>query len=146
MCAARRSARSATSACSSTTESTQPESATRTRLPCSSGSARRTAALTSALLGFLELAIAHEPFEPCLHELLRLLLLDLLERLGERALERLRGGRWIAVRATERLGQDLVDETERLQAARRDAKSISRVRCHLGAAPQDRRAPLGRND
>src|SRR2546430_1842999 len=81
-------------------------------LPCSLSSARPTAAVISALLGFLELAIAHEPFEPAFHQLLRLLLLDLLQRLGERALERLRGDRGVAVRAAERLGHDLVDEAD----------------------------------
>src|SRR5204863_9362077 len=91
------------SACSSTTESTPPESPTTMRLPSTPSSARPTAAVTSALLGFLELAIAHEPFEPRFHQLLRLLVLDLLQRLGQRALQRLRCCLRIAVRAAARL-------------------------------------------
>src|SRR5437764_8072252 len=74
MCAADTAERCAR-AWSSTTESTPPETPTRMRLPATSSSARPTAAVTSALLSFLELAIAHEPFEPALHQLLRLLLL-----------------------------------------------------------------------
>src|SRR5438552_10759115 len=97
MCAAVTFSRCA-SACSSTTKSMPPERPTRMRLPCSSSSVRPTAAVTSALLGFLELAIAHEPFQPAFHQLFRLLLLDLLERLGKRALERLRRDRGITVR------------------------------------------------
>src|SRR3954469_20531094 len=124
-------------ACSSTTESTPPDSPTRTRLPWSPSSVRPTAAVTSALLGFLELAIAHEPFEPRFHQLLRLLVLDLLQRLGQRALERLRRHLRIAVRAAERLGNDPVDEAEGLQPAGGDAERLGRIRCHLGAAPQD---------
>src|SRR5829696_8328064 len=116
ICAARSSRPSCASACSSTTESTPPESPTRKRLPRRPSRARRTAALTSALLGFLELAIAHEPFEPRFHQLLRLLLLQLLQRFGEGALERLEGGLRIPVRAAEGLRHDLVDEAERLQA------------------------------
>src|SRR5206468_10180242 len=117
MCAAATFLRCA-SACSSTTESTPPERPTRMRLPCSPSSARPTAAVTSALLGFLELAIAHEPFQPAFHQLFRLLLLDLLERLGERALERLRGRLRITMRAAQRLGHDLVDQAERFQPVR----------------------------
>src|SRR5213078_1396066 len=104
------------SACNSTTESTPPDSPTTMRLPSSPSSARPMAAVTSALLGFLELAIAHEPFEPRFHQLLRLLVLDLLQRLGQRALERLRRRLRVAVRPAERLGDDLVDETQGLQA------------------------------
>src|SRR5260370_21153694 len=118
MCAAAAFLRCA-SACSSTPESTPPERPTRMRLPCSPSSARPTAAVTSALLGFLELAIAHEPFEPAFHQLFRLLLLDLLERLGERALERLRGDRGVTVRAAERFVHDLVDQADGLEAVRR---------------------------
>src|SRR2546425_4744570 len=132
MCAAATPPRPA-SACSSTTESMPPESPTRMRLPCNSCSARPTAAVTSALLGFLELAIAHEPFEPAFHQLFRLLLLELLQRLGERALERLRGDRGVAVRAAERLGHDLVDEAEGLQAVGGDAEGVGRLRRHVGA-------------
>src|SRR5437016_14674808 len=121
MCAAVTFSRCA-SACSSTTESMPPERPTRMRLPCSSSSVRPRAAVTSALLGFLELAIAHEPFEPRFHQLLRLLVLDLLQRLGQRALERLRRHLRIAVRAAERLGNDPVDEAERLQPAGGDAE------------------------
>src|SRR5258706_15404915 len=105
------------SACNSTTESTPPESPTTMRLPSSPSSARPTAAVTSALLGFLELAIAHEPFEPRLHQLLRLLVLDLLERLGEGALERLRRRLRVAGGAAEGLGTDLVEEAKGLEAA-----------------------------
>src|SRR6267378_7685354 len=144
MCAAATFPRLA-AACSSTTESTPPESATRMRLPCNSSSARPTTALTSALLGFPELAIAHEPFEPRLHQLFRLLLLDLFQRLGERALERVRGHGGIAVRAAERLGDDLVDEAEGLQATRGDAERVSGLRRHVGAAPEDRRTAFGRD-
>src|SRR2546423_11670848 len=117
-----------------------PERPTRMRLPCSSSSVRATAAVTSALLGFLELAIAHEPFEPAFHQLLRLLLLDLLQRLGERALERLRGDRGVAVRAAERLGHDLVDEADGLQAVGGDTECFCRLGRHLGAPPENRGA------
>src|SRR5438034_5253123 len=137
MCAAATFLRCA-SACSSTTESTPPERPTRMRLPCSPSSARPTAAVTSALLGFLELAIAHEPFEPAFHQLFRLLFLDLLQRLGERALERLRCDGGVAVRTAERLGHDLVDEAEGLQAVRGDAERLGRLWRHLGAPPEDR--------
>src|SRR5438876_12056978 len=135
MCAAVTFSRCA-SACSSTTESMPPERPTRMRLPCSPSSARATAAVTSALLGFLELAIAHEPFQPAFHQLFRLLLLDLLQRLGERALERLRGDRGVAVRAAERLGHALVDEAEGLQAVGGDAEGVGRLRRHGGAPPE----------
>src|SRR3954462_6412189 len=104
--------RSSTSACKSTTESMPPESPTRKRLPRRSSIARRTAAGTSALLGFLELAIAHEPFQPAFDQLFRLLLLQLLQRFRERALERLEGHLRIAMRAAERLRHDLVDEAQ----------------------------------
>jgi hypothetical protein len=69
----------------------------------------------------------HQALKTLLDELARLLILDLLERLGERFLQRLRGSLRIAVRAAERLGNDLVDEPERLQAVRRDAERVSRV-------------------
>src|SRR5260370_38225939 len=124
MCAAATFLRCA-SACSSTTESTPPERPTRMRLPCSPSSARPTAAVTSALLGFLELAIAHEPFEPAFHQLFRLLLLDLLERLGERALERLRGDGGVAMRAAKRLGHDLVDQADGVPGVGGDAGCAS---------------------
>src|SRR6476661_2572633 len=145
MCAARTPGIAWLSACSSTTESTPPESPTRTALPCSSGRTRRTAATSSALRGFLELAIAHEPFEPGFHQLLRLLLLDLLERLGERALERLRRRLRVAVRAAEWLRHDLVDQPERLQAARGNAKRVGGLGRHVGAAPEDRGAAFRRD-
>src|SRR5690349_21952671 len=102
MCTARTPGTERKSACSRTMESTPPESPTRMRLPASSGAARAMAAETSALLRFLELAIAHEPFEPRLHQLFRLLLLNLLERFGERALQRLRRALRIAMRPAER--------------------------------------------
>src|SRR3954471_16768045 len=134
-----------TRACSSTTESTPPESPMTKRLPRTSTIARRTAAGTSALLGFLELAIAHEPFQPAFDQLFRLLLLHLLQRLGQGPLQSLIAGLRVAMRPAERLGDDLVDEAERLQAARRDAQCLGGVGRHFGAAPQDRRATLGRD-
>src|SRR2546428_7507577 len=130
MCAAATAPRPA-SACSSTTESMPPERPTRMRLPCSPSSARATAAVTSALLGFLELAIANEPFQPAFHQLFRLLLLDLLQRLGQRALECLRSDRGVAVRAAERLGHDLVDQADGLQAVRGNAERLGRLRRHV---------------
>src|SRR3954447_18317401 len=133
------------SACSSTTESTPPDSPTRTRFPSNRSSARPMAAVTSALLGFLELAIAHEPFEPRFHQLLRLLVLDLLQRLGQGALERLRRRLRVAVRPAERLGDDLVDQTQGLQPARRDAELLRGLRRHVGAAPEDRGAAFRRD-
>src|SRR5215213_7935943 len=60
-----------------------------------------------ALAGFLELAIAHQPLEALLDELFRLLFAQLLQRLGEGLAQRLGGGLRIAVRAAERLGDDL---------------------------------------
>src|SRR5688572_24940876 len=75
--------------CSSTTESTPPESATAVRL---------------SFRGFLELAIAHQALEARFDELPGLLVRELLERLGERLAQRLRGGLRVAVRAAERLG------------------------------------------
>jgi hypothetical protein len=93
--------------CSRTTESTPPDKPTASRfLP---------------LGRFLELAISHQALEAALDELFRLLLLELLERLGERFLERLGGRLRVAVRAAERLGNDLVDEPEGLEAACGDA-------------------------
>src|SRR5258707_9771097 len=117
MCAAATFLRCA-NACKSTTESTPPERPTTMRLPCSPSSARPTAAVSSALLGFLELAIAHEPFQPDFDQLFRLLLLDLLQRLGQRALERLRRGLRIAVPAAKRIRHNLFDQPQRLQPAR----------------------------
>src|SRR6185436_13792039 len=98
--------------CSRTTESTPPESATATVL---------------ALGRFLELAIAHQPLEASLDELLRLLLAQLLESVGERLLQRLRGRLRVAMRAAQRLGHDLVDQAERLQAAGGDAERVGGV-------------------
>src|SRR5438132_8556293 len=139
MCAAAPLLRCA-SACSSTPESTPRERPTRMLMPCTPSSARPTAAVTSALLGFLVLAIAHEPFQPAFHQLFRLLLLDLLQRLGERTLERLRGDRGVALRAAERLGHDLVDEAAGLQAVGGDAEGGGSLRRHVGAPPEDRGA------
>src|SRR5688572_3240146 len=119
------------SLCSRTTESTPPE--------------RATAVRGLALARFLELAMAHQALKPLLDELARLFLLQLLQRLGERFLERLRRGLRIAVRAAERLGNDLVDQAERLQAVRGDAERLGRLGRHLGAAPQDRGAAFGRD-
>src|SRR6185436_20599257 len=98
-----------------------------------------------ALRSFLELAIAHQPLEALLDELLRLLFAQLLERLGERLAQRLGGRLRVAVRAAERLGDDLVDEAEGLQAARGDAERLGGLGRHLGAAPQDRGAAFGRD-
>src|SRR5687768_10998043 len=125
--------------CSRTTESTPPESATVMRFPRND---RRSAL---ALGGFLELAIAHQPLEALLDELFRLFFAQLLQRLGERLAQRLRRGLRIAVRAAQRLGNDPVDEAEGLQAARRDAERLGGLGRHLGAAPQDGGATLGRN-
>src|SRR5207244_4487179 len=80
----------------------------------------RPASATSSPLGrFLELAIGHNALEALLDQLFGLFLLQLLERLGERLAQRLRGGLGVAVRAAERLGHDLVDQSERLQPASR---------------------------
>src|SRR3954463_12501939 len=144
-CTARKAMPSAASACSSTTESTPPESPTRKRLLRSPSIARRTAAGTLALPGFLELAIAHEPFQPGLHQLFRLHFLELLQRFGERPLECLEAGLRIAMCAAEGLRHDLVDQAERLQPARRDAERFGRLGRHVGAAPQDRGAAFRRD-
>src|SRR5574341_2637164 len=89
-----------------------------------------------ALARFLELAIGHQALEPALDELFRLLLLKSFQRLRQRLLERLHRRLGVAMRAAQRLGHDLVDEAERLQAVRRDAERLGRVRRHLGAAPE----------
>src|SRR5687768_16914300 len=114
------------SRCSSTTESTPPDNATATRL---------------ALGGFLELAIAHQTLD----ELLGLLLLQLLERFDQRLAQRLRGRLRVAVGAADGFRDDLVDQAEGLQAAGGDAERVRRVGRHVGAAPQDRGAALGRD-
>src|SRR5262249_20551762 len=116
--------------CSRTTESTPPD---------------RPTAMPLALGRFLELAIAHQPFEAELDELLGLLLAQLLEGVGERLLQGLGRGLRVAVRAAERLGNDLVDEAEGLQAAGGDAERLGGVGRHGRITPQDGRAALGRN-
>src|SRR5262245_6101212 len=98
-----------------------------------------------ALGCFLELAIAHQPLEALLDELLWLLFAQLLERLAERLAQRLGGGLRVAVRAAERLGDDLVDQAEGLQAARGNAERFGGVGRHLGAAPKDRGAAFRRD-
>src|ERR1043165_496223 len=86
---------------SRTTESMPPERPTAMRLlPCACRNARAL-----ALAGFLELAIAHQPLEALLDELLRLLFAQCLQRLGERLAQRLAGGLRIAGRAPQRLGR-----------------------------------------
>ena len=53
--------------------------------------------------------------------------------------------RVVAVRAAERLVDDLVDEAELLQARRGDAEDLGGLGRVLGGLPQDRRAALGRD-
>src|SRR2546426_8243398 len=106
---------------------------------------RPTSAMSSPLGRFLELAIGHHALEALLDQLFGLFLLQLLERLGERLAQRLRGGLGVAVRAAERLGHDLVDQPERLQPAGGDSQHVGRLGRLVGAAPQDRRAALRRD-
>ena len=69
----------------------------------------------------------------------------LAQRIVERALE-VRGHlRVVAMGATHRLADDLVDQAQRLQAVRGDAQRLGRVGRPLGRLPQDRRAALGRD-
>ena len=52
----------------------------------------------------------------------------------------------IAMRAAERLADDLVDEAQRLQPRRGDAERFRGFGRLLGGLPQDRRAAFGRDD
>src|SRR5688572_19062424 len=104
--------------CSRTTESTPPE--------------RPTA--ISALGGFLELAMAHQALEAFLDQVLRLLAVELLEGLEQRLAQRLECGLRVAVRAAERLGHDLVDQAERLQAGGGDGEGLGGLRRHARVA------------
>src|SRR5579871_4480192 len=107
--------------CSRTTESTPPERPAATRLPRSRSAASCAFAAAPALVAFLEAAIGHEPLEAFLDQLLRFLLLQLRERLGQRLLQR-RGRRLrVAMRTAQRRGHDLVEQAERLEAVRGDA-------------------------
>src|SRR5688572_19206344 len=49
----------------------------------------------------------------------------------------------VAVGAAEGLGDDSIDDTERLQVGRRDLHRFGGFRGLVGGPPQDRRAPLG---
>ena len=60
--------------------------------------------------------------------------------------KRLRHGLMIFMRSTLRLGNDLIDKTERFQFARSDAHAFSRFIRLGGIFPQDRRAAFGGYD
>src|SRR5690606_40726791 len=98
-------------------------------------SASRPAA--SARPDLLELAIVRDALVALLEQFLRVHALELAQRVGQRALEKVRHLRRIAVRAADRLDDDPVDPPERLQPVRRDAERLGRFGRLRGALPQD---------
>src|SRR3954469_9795336 len=94
-------------------------------------------------LGVGEAAIALQPLVAPLQQLADLQVAELAPGVVQCALEE--GGHLlvVAVRATHRLVDDLVDQAQRLEAVRRDAHGIGRVLRLVAGLPQDRCAALG---
>src|SRR6185369_4840735 len=129
---------SAAIASSSTTESTPPEKPTHTLSPGGSRNVRSLGEL-------LELAIVHPSFLAPLEQRIGREVLQAAQALLDLLLQALRGLRGIAVRSAQRLGDDLVDHAEGLQARRGDAQALRGLACILRALPEDRGASLGRD-
>ena len=89
---------------------------------------RGAAARGSAGRDFLELAVAEDLVLALLEQRVDRLLLQLAQRLGQRLLQRDHHRRVVAVRAAQRLGDDLVDEAELLQPRRGDAEGLGGLR------------------
>src|SRR5512139_3627698 len=148
-CTARRSkgcrSRSATSACSSETESSPPERAS-TR--CARGGTWRarlsaTTATTGLLgRGFLEAAIRPQALVTRGQQGVERRLAQLGEGVGERAAHVLEHGVPVALRAAQRLFDDAVDQPVGLQAVGGDAEGFGGNRSLVRALPQDRGAAL----
>src|SRR5689334_8199460 len=86
---------------------------------------------------FLELAIADQLLEALLEQLIKWLLAQLPPALLKCFLQALHHRFMIAMRASERLVDDLVDQPERLEASRSDAERLGRFGRVLGAFPQN---------
>src|SRR5262249_18424648 len=93
----------------------------------------------------LELAVVDPALLAALEQLLGRQVLQAAKAVLDRLLEVLGRLRVVAMRAAERLGHDLVDDAERLQARRGDAEAFGRLARVLRALPQDGRAALGRD-
>src|SRR5258708_7898011 len=131
----------------SATESMPPERPSTRWAPGEIDGAIAAATLSgnSLELGFLEFPITHQALEALLDEFLGALVDQTAQGLGQSALEVLRHGGGIAMRAAERLVDDLVDQAEGLQPAGGDAQRLGRLGRLVRALPQDRRAALRRN-
>src|SRR5204862_7149757 len=108
---------------SKATESRPPE---RPSARCAPGkifgaSTAATLSGNSLELEFLEFPIAHQALETLLDEFLGTLLGKTAQGVGERLLQALGHGGRIAVRAAQRLVDDVVDHADRLETACRDA-------------------------
>src|SRR2546427_13219375 len=119
------------------TESRPPE---RPSARCAPGkilgaSTAATLSGSSPELEFLELPITHQALETLLDEFLGTLVGKTTQRVGESFLQALGHGRRIAMRAAQRLVDDLVDQTEGLQTAGSDPERFRRLRRPGGALP-----------
>src|SRR5258706_3632293 len=123
---------------SNATESTPPERPSARCAPGKIAGASTAAALSgnSLELEFPELPITHQALETLLDEFLGTLLGKTAQRVGESFLQALCHGRRIAMCAAQRLVDDLVVQTERLQAAGGDAERFLRLRRPGGALSQ----------
>src|SRR5438876_1851725 len=142
---------SAAAASSNTMESSPPDSATARLAPgrtCparAAASAVLTTATASCGVGsltcgeFLELAIAEQLVLARFEHRVEWLLLHVAQRLGQGLLEHRHRGGVVAVRTADRLGDDLVDQAERLQALRRDPERLRGFFRVLGRLPHARR-------
>src|SRR5262249_30365564 len=97
-----------------------------------------TASFSSARGEFLELAITEQLVFARFEERVEGLLLHVVQCLGQGLLERRHHGRVVAVRAAERLGDDLVDQAQRLQPLGRDTQRLRRFFGVTGVLPENR--------
>src|SRR5882724_3008874 len=113
----------------SATESMPPERPSTRCAPGEIAGAIAAATLSgnSLELGFLEFPITHQALEALLDEFLGALVGKTAQGVGQSALEVLRHGGGIAMRAAERLVDDLVDQAEGFQPARGDAQGLRRL-------------------
>src|SRR5258705_3167546 len=132
---------------SNVTESTPPERPSARCAPGKIAGASTAAALSgnSLELEFLELPITHQALETLLDEFLGTLLGKTAQRVGESFLQALCHGGRIAMCAAQRLVDDLVDQTESLQAAGGDAERFRRLRRPVGPLPPNGSAALRSN-